>query len=111
MGQLTNIFKNRRAIWEGIRNKTFKQEHIEDVYRDRREICEGCPDIDKEGSKCVVPITHPCCGLCGCSLGLKLRVLSEKCPADKWLAIVTKQESDMIDEIVSLNKSEDDTQN
>jgi len=46
--------------------------------------------------------TQPCCnvnlGGCGCSLSLKLRVLSESCPKDKWKAVTTKQEEEMINQ-------------
>jgi hypothetical protein len=43
-------------------------------------------------------------GGCGCSLSLKLRVLSENCPKEKWKAVVTKQEEDMINQQILNDK-------
>lgn len=112
---LKEIFKNRTLIWEGIRNSLFRQEHIEAIYEDRREICDGCDEKDIEGSKCAVPGTKPCCSLCGCSLSLKLRSLSSDCPFrsdefpnGKWQGITTKQEEDMIHQQI-LNHRLNDT--
>jgi len=61
-----------------------------------------------------VPGTQPCCnnkkeinGIagCGCSLSLKLRVLSEECPVGKWLAVVTELEEEMIKDQISKNEA------
>lgn len=93
---LIKVWKERNKILEGIKNKVFKKEHIEQVYNERLKICNTCDDIDKEGVKCEVPLTNPCCGLCGCSLSLKLRSLSSECPKGKWVAITTEEEEDLI---------------
>jgi hypothetical protein len=101
---LTEIFKNRTLIWEGLKNKLFRDEHVEAVYLDRRAICDGCDHKDIEGSKCAVPGTKPCCSLCGCSLSLKLRSLASECPAKKWEAVVTQQEEEMIRQQILNNR-------
>lgn len=50
------------------------------------KICSTCNFLDTEGDTCYVPGTQPCCGICGCSLKLKLRVPEETCPNNepKW---------------------------
>lgn len=110
MSRVSEIFKNRSLIWEGLRNKIFKDEHVEEVYNERLEICNGCSDKDNEGSKCAIPGTNPCCGLCGCSLSLKLRSLASECPAKKWLALVNDQEEDMIRQQIINNKLNNEDQ-
>lgn len=92
---LLDIFKNRKQILEGIKNKIFKQEHVEAVAKERWEQhCVRCESLDREGKKCTVPKTQPCCGECGCSLGLKIRSLSSSCPLNKWSALMTDEEED-----------------
>lgn len=119
MSQLMEVFKNRSKIWEGLRNKVFKDEHVEAVFSIRYSICKECNLFDNEGSGCVMPGTQPCCNKnllikdelsgeevkgCGCSLSLKLRSLSSECPARKWPALTNQQEEDMIrQQIVNSN--------
>lgn len=97
MGKLTDIWKNKGKILEGLKNSIFISEHIENLAEERMEKCNACPHIDKTGSKCAVPGTQPCCGLCGCSLHLKVRSLSSEC-ADtenkQWDAVMTENEED-----------------
>jgi hypothetical protein len=83
-----NAFKNRKQILEGIKNKVFKKEHIEAEAARRWSICKECEYLDTEGSKCLVKGTQPCCGECGCSLGLKTRSLSSECGIGKWKAVM-----------------------
>lgn len=92
---LLKIWKNRNQILEGIRNKVFKKEHVEEVARERELICLNC---DYYNGECLVPGTGPCCGYCGCSLGLKTRSLSSHCDLNKWEAIMTEEEEDMLNE-------------
>lgn len=89
---IKSIWNNRGKILEGFRNKIFKDEHIEAIANERYKVCLACEHIDKEGSKCAVPFTNPCCSKCGCSLGLKTRSLSSECPVDKWSALLTEEE-------------------
>src|SRR5688572_1341311 len=107
--QILNIFKNRSKIWEGLRNKIFKKEHVEEIYNQRMEICKGCECYDLKGTGCTIPGTAPCCDLdkggCGCSLSLKLRSLSSDCPKLKWKAVVSEQEEEMIKDQISRNET------
>jgi hypothetical protein len=67
---------------------------VEDVYQMRMKICKKCPSIDPEGSKCMVAGTKPCCGVCGCSLSLKLRSMDSSCPhpdGPKWKEVQIEQ--------------------
>jgi len=92
---LLDIFKNRKQILEGLKNKIFKQEHVEAVAKERWEQhCVRCESLDRDGKKCTVSRTQPCCGECGCSLGLKIRSLSSSCPLNKWHALMTDEEED-----------------
>ena len=45
--------------------------------------------------------TQPCCADCGCSLGLKLRVLSSECPKKKWRAVMSKKQEDKLKENIN----------
>lgn len=107
--KIPEIFQNRRQIWEGLRNKTFKKEHVEQVYEARIDICKGCKLYDTSGSGCALLGTQPCCSQdlsedvngvetkgCGCSLSLKGRSLSSACPLSKWSAILTEQEEELL---------------
>lgn len=101
---LIEIFKNRSKIWEGLKNKIFRDEHVEAIYLDRRAVCDGCDHKDIEGVNCAVPGTKPCCTLCGCSLSLKLRSLSSECPDGKWKAVTNEQEEEMIRQQILNNR-------
>ncbi len=100
MSKLIEIFKNRDLIWEGLRNKLFKKEHVEAVYEERISICKGCESYDTTGKGCAIKGSQPCCnknnGGCGCSLSIKARSLGTDCPKKKWLAVTTEQEDAMI---------------
>lgn len=101
---LKKIWQNKASILEGIKNNLFRQEDIENVASVRMEVCNKCEHKDNVGSECVLKGTQPCCGLCGCSLKLKLRVLHEECPAGKWKAASTLEQSFIIKEIVKNNE-------
>jgi hypothetical protein len=96
---IIKIWKNKDKIYEGIKNRVFKQEHIEEIAAERLKACQDCPNIDRDGSKCEVPGTKPCCKLCGCSLALKTRSLSSACADEdnkRWDAILTEEEDDQL---------------
>ena len=87
---IKTIWKNKWHILKGIKNFFFKKDSIEKIAADRAEICGACPKIDLTGEKCMMPGTQPCCGICGCSLELKLRDLTSQCADDNnplWLAV------------------------
>ena len=92
MANPIRIWKNRGLIMEGIKNNMFKTAHVENISFYRNEICKSCVYIDTVGKSCVVPGTHPCCSDCGCSLQLKTRSLSSKCPHDFWHAELSEEE-------------------
>ena len=105
MKALKQIFNNRKEILEGIKNRLFKQEHIEIIAKERWEdSCVKCDSLNRDGSKCTVAGTQPCCAECGCSLGFKIRSLSSECPLGKWDAVLTEEEEE------ELNKNIEDEQ-
>lgn len=93
---LIKIWKEKGKIFEGVKNSMFKQVHIEEIAKTRMSICEECPLIDREGTKCYMVGTQPCCGDCGCKLSFKTRSLSSACPQGKWDAVTTEEEEDAI---------------
>ena len=102
MARLINAWKNKKQILEGFVNSVFKREDIEEVSAVRMAVCNTCPLLDLDGSKCLVPGTQPCCSGCGCSLYMKTRSLSSSCPENKWGALVDEIEEHQIEE--HLNK-------
>ena len=95
---LIKLWKNKGKILECVKNKVFKQEHIEEIHDERMKICKNCNQYDSKGAECYVPGTAPCCGECGCSLALKLRSLSSECDLAKWPAILSEKEEDKLNE-------------
>jgi hypothetical protein len=91
---LIKLWKNKGKILEGLKNNIFKQEHIEEIYNERKAICDECPKINIVGDKCYAPGTQPCCEVCGCSLGLLLRSLSSECEDGRWDAVLTEEQED-----------------
>ena len=109
-GKLNKIWSNRTAILEGIKNSVFKDEHVEQIAAERMSICAECPDVDIDGSKCLVPGTHPCCGQCGCSLQFKLRSLSSDYGNEeepKWHALLSQEEEDALTNQLKSNQDGD----
>ena len=78
--KIVNAFGNIDQILEGVKNKIFKRQDVEDIADARWTYCSMCPSLDTVGHSCAVKNTQPCCTDCGCSLGLKLRALSSSCP-------------------------------
>ena len=91
---IIKLWKSKGKILEGIKNRVFKQEHVEEIFLERKKICDGCPKQDKKGDNCYVPGTQPCCSVCGCSLQLMLRSLSSECEDGNWDAIISEYEED-----------------
>lgn len=106
MKGVIRIWKEKNKILEGIRNNIFKKADVEHIAAERMEVCSTCPHLDTEGSKCMVPGTGPCCGLCGCSLSLKTRALSAGCDDKRWEAVLSEDEQMLVERQISL---EDDT--
>lgn len=103
MSLLNNIlvvWKNKGQIIEGIKNSVFKKDDVEQIADYRMGICVQCELFDDNGEGCLVPGTQPCCnekkGGCGCSLGFKTRSLSSSCPKNRWVAVMSEQEEDLL---------------
>ena len=120
---LPEIWKNRSKIIEGIKNLSFKKEHIEELARHRKEICKSCiwfnknqttkpfeeiPELIRKlkSKEWILDVTNSeseKCIHCGCSLGeksLKLRCTSCDCPILKWKAVSSVEEQDKIQKII-----------
>jgi hypothetical protein len=102
---LIKIWKERERILEGIKYALFKNEHVEEVAAERNEICQSCEFIDREGKKCFLKGSQPCCGVCGCSLQFLQRSLSSKCEMGRWPAILTEEEDDALNDYLNSNKN------
>jgi len=95
--QLIGAFGNMPAIYEGIKNRIFKSEDVEQIAAIRWSICQECPKLDTQGKTCTIPGTGPCCSLCGCSMKTKTRSLISACPDKKWARFLdTKEEIDAL---------------
>lgn len=110
MSTFLEAWKNRKQIMEGIANNVFKKEHVEEVYTQRKSICDSCEFKDVEGTKCAIPGTQPCCRLCGCSLSIKLRSLNTSCPENRWTAVLSDEEHVALDAKLNPEKYKDETQ-
>jgi hypothetical protein len=103
---LIKIWKSKGQILEGITNSIFKKEHVEEIAKNRMAICSTCQLYTEENSGCTVPGTTPCCderqGGCGCSLNLKTRSLSSECPLGKWVAELSEEEEDKLNQQLGL---------
>jgi len=98
LNQFLGAFRNPLEIMEGINNRIFKKEHVEAEAALRWAICKKCPHLDNVGNNCLVPGTQPCCSKCGCSLSLKTRSLSSDCPDNRWKALLTEEQEDLLNE-------------
>jgi len=108
---LLDVWKNKSSILEGIKNSVFKKETVEQIANARFVICSACPHIDRDGKKCLVVGSAPCCSLCGCKLGWKTRSLSEEC-ADvnnkRWEAVLTENEETELNKELGIEEDDDD---
>lgn len=100
---IIKIWKSRGQIIEGITNSIFKREDVEEIAKERMNICLSCDLYTNESDGCEVGGTQPCCnkqkGGCGCSLFFKIRSLSSNCPhpeGSKWDAVLTQEEEDTL---------------
>jgi len=79
---LDKKIKTLIQILKGFKNYFIKTDNIEKLSKERMKHCNSCNH--KSNKQCLVPNTHPCCGLCGCSLKLKTRSEEASCPINKW---------------------------
>ena len=96
--QLIGAFGNMPAIYEGIKNRVFVREDVEQIAAIRWSICQECPKLDTKGKTCTIPGTGPCCSLCGCSMASKTRSLISSCPDGKWAKFIDSKE--VADELI-----------
>jgi hypothetical protein len=99
MLSLKKIWKNRKQIYEGIKNSTMRDKFVEEVSIQRMNLCKECPELDLKGTKCEIPGSQPCCSNCGCSLAFKTRALSSECPIGEWHAVLTEEQEDKLGEL------------
>ena len=108
INKIFNAFSNLDKIAEGVKNKVFKKEHVEEIANVRWLDCSTCEHLDIQGDSCAVKATRPCCGKCGCAIGFKIRSLSSDCPIGKWKAVTNKEAAI---EIKKQIKEEEDASN
>lgn len=104
---LLKVWKAKGQILEGIVNKIFKQDHIEEISAERMSICASnlCGMYDPDGSSERAAVKgQPACGGCGCALELKTRCLSCHCHLKDinqhplWEAVVSAAEETLLRE-------------
>jgi hypothetical protein len=88
-------------IYEGWKNhllpkKELKNE-ISKVANERIAICESCFYHSKNRSNYKSLRKDDHCTDCGCTLAAKTKCMSCSCPRDKWKAVITKEEENIID--------------
>lgn len=98
---MNKVWENRKQIMEGLKNTMFKNDEVEIIAEKRLAICRSneCGFYDEHGtSEAVVVKGSESCGNCGCNLKLKTRCLSCACPINKWLAVISEAENDLLNE-------------
>ena len=84
LNKLIGAFGNLPAIAEGIKNRIFTNEDVEEIAWKRWEICTKCELFDTKGNTCAMPGTAPI-------LNLKVRSLSSSCPKGKWASFMDEE--------------------
>jgi hypothetical protein len=106
---IITVWQNKKKILEGIRNKVFTNDTVEEIAKERLTFCNSpCEHLDVEGKSCVIKATAPCCGLCGCSLELASRSLSYTCKAGKWPTYISDDDNVEISIILNYKKMLDE---
>lgn len=104
---LLRAWKSKNQILEGIVNKIFKNDDIEQIAEERLAICETnlCGYYDADGSsERAVMKGKPSCAGCGCALELKVRCMSCHCHLKDeqqhplWEAILSPAEETLLRE-------------
>ena len=111
INKLLNGVKNIASVYEGVKNKIFKRSFVEDIANERWKICKVCEELDLVGKECAAPGTQPCCRDCGCSLGIKTRALSNRCPKDKWKELMSEEEEKILFDQLVANEKEMEEKN
>ena len=72
-----------KNVYEGWKNVVITDEQVEQMAKERIEICNQCPERMKSINVC---------GLCHCPLIAKTRSPQEQCPQGKW-KVITKDDN------------------
>ena len=107
INKLLNGVKNISQVYEGVKNKLFKRDYVEQIADHRWQICKDCEYLDTEGKTCAAPGSEPCCEDCGCALMFKTRALSAACPKGKWKELMTEKEEEMLFNQLIENEKQD----
>jgi hypothetical protein len=90
------------AILEGVSNYLYRSEDLEELSKERFDICKNCPlytstdglfnitNSKCDNDKTVVNENGEQIQGCGCFLQIKTRVPNESCPMSKWNKVLTK---------------------
>lgn len=68
---------------------------IEQTSQERMDICNNCEYVSTKHSS-IRPDVH--CTDCGCTLSAKTKCLSCNCPKNKWTAVISQEQQNMIDD-------------
>lgn len=67
---------------------------IEQTSKERMEICNNCEYVSTKHTS-LRPDVH--CTDCGCTLAAKTKCLSCNCPKNKWTAVISQEQQNIID--------------
>jgi hypothetical protein len=91
-------------IYEGWKNHLLPRKELKSEIRkiasDRIGICEDCSYHSKNRLNYKSLRVDAHCTDCGCTLSAKTKCLSCSCPRNKWEAVVTREEENIIDKDV-----------
>lgn len=68
---------------------------IEQTSKERMEICNNCEYVSTKHTS-LRPDVH--CTDCGCTLSAKTKCLSCNCPKNKWTAVISQEQQNIIDD-------------
>lgn len=102
---LSDIWKNKHLILEGVINKIQAKEEVTKLAEERKRLCNLCPKMSenaKKYSNYKPEIFFKHCTLCGCSIELKTHSLQSSCPDNppKWTAVVSAEENFTIQQYI-----------
>lgn len=80
---MKELWNNRNAIVEGIKNTIVENEAIELLAAERKTICDSCLSLSTDCASLI----SLCCSECGCSIKFKTRSPGASCPLGKWLKV------------------------
>lgn len=88
-----------QQIIEGWRNHVVPPEELKEVIKitseERMNICNDCEHISTKHSSIRLDV-H--CTNCGCTLSAKTKCLSCNCPLNKWTAVISEEQQNIIND-------------